>query len=249
MGKPLRRRCPECGAVATRQKWSESGSPLRTPGACTWDKMKHGGTSYECHAAKGANMAKTKAKPEPLNHAKDNAAAWLASIVELVKRLEDAEERDDDEAVEEVRREIQEGPLSVEVRDGWKSPGAEGGEPEEFKILLSTGGPALRIVGDLGQHCTPETARLEYQDWYTPWIEYHEASEEKAQELAIKALHEKMELGGLELNTSDRNPIYIDDGVPCEIDDKHGPAALEMGDDDKGREYAAQERPIQRIKP
>jgi hypothetical protein len=41
--------------------------------------------------------------------------------------------------------------------------------PEEFEILLCTGGPAVRIVGTLDQHNEPASARIEYQDWFTPW--------------------------------------------------------------------------------
>lgn len=72
---------------------------------------------------------------------------------------------------------IQEGPLSVEVRSGWYTPGSEP-EPEEFCILLSTGGPALRIRGELGQYNEPERAWLEYQDWGTPWTQYFDADQE-----------------------------------------------------------------------
>ena len=36
-------------------------------------------------------------------------------------------------------------------------------------ILLCTGGPAVRIVGDLNEHGEPDTARIEYQDWFTYW--------------------------------------------------------------------------------
>lgn len=79
----------------------------------------------------------------------------------------DGEELDADAA----RERIEESPLSVQVRSGWRSPGDAHGDPEEFEILLSTGGPALRIVGDLDQHCQPTRARLEHQDWGTPWTE------------------------------------------------------------------------------
>jgi hypothetical protein len=40
-------------------------------------------------------------------------------------------------------------------------------------ILLSTGGPALRIRGELDEYKQPYRAWLEYQDWFTPWTEYH----------------------------------------------------------------------------
>lgn len=71
-----------------------------------------------------------------------------------------------------VRERIQESPLSVQVRSGWATPGKIM-DAEEFAILLSTGGPALRIRGELDQHKEPDRAWLEYQDWGTPWTEYH----------------------------------------------------------------------------
>ena len=71
---------------------------------------------------------------------------------------------------DEARQAIEENALSVQVRSGWYSPG-EKGEPEEYEILLCTGGPAVRIVGDLGMHNQPDLARLECQDWFTPWTE------------------------------------------------------------------------------
>lgn len=45
-------------------------------------------------------------------------------------------------------------------------------EAAEYRILLCTGGPAVRIIGELGKYAEPETARIEYQDWDTPWEEY-----------------------------------------------------------------------------
>lgn len=73
---------------------------------------------------------------------------------------------------DEARQRIEEDPLSIQIRSGWISPGEEF-EPEEFEILLCTGGPAVRIVGELDQWNQPTTARIEYQDWFTPWMEYH----------------------------------------------------------------------------
>jgi len=70
------------------------------------------------------------------------------------------------DAIEESCREQA---LSVDVRSGWSTPGDL--EPEQFQILLSTGGPALRIIGDLA-NCEPSCSRLEHQDWGTPWTEW-----------------------------------------------------------------------------
>lgn len=73
-----------------------------------------------------------------------------------------------------VREGICECPLSVEVRSGWYAPGeCNASAPEEFMILLSTGGPALRIMGELGEHNEPTRAWLEYQDWGTPWTHHY----------------------------------------------------------------------------
>jgi hypothetical protein len=74
---------------------------------------------------------------------------------------------------DEAAQRIQEDALSVQVRTGWHTPNEPGGnDPAEFEILLCTGGPAVRIVGDLDQYAEPYRARLEHQDWGTPWTEY-----------------------------------------------------------------------------
>ncbi len=64
---------------------------------------------------------------------------------------------------------IEEGPLSLEVRSGWYTPGDDRGAPEEFRILLGTGGPAARLIGELSEHGEPESASYEFQDWFKPW--------------------------------------------------------------------------------
>ncbi len=74
---------------------------------------------------------------------------------------------------EAVRERIQEGPLSVEVRADWHPPGDMSMASYEFCILLSTGGPALRLMGDLDEFQQPTRAYLQYQDWGTPWIDYY----------------------------------------------------------------------------
>jgi hypothetical protein len=106
------------------------------------------------------------------NHAISNGRGWLQSIREAVAKLAAAEESGDSDA---AREEIYESVLSVRVRDGWRSPGdrtaAEcDAEPEEYEILLSTGGPALRIYGELDHGETPDDwPELQWQDWGTPW--------------------------------------------------------------------------------
>lgn len=72
---------------------------------------------------------------------------------------------------DEARERITEDALDVELFGTWH-PG-ETPEPEGFTILLCTGGPAVRIKGLFDGHRQPERAWLEYQDWGTPWTEYH----------------------------------------------------------------------------
>ena len=98
-------------------------------------------------------------------------AAWDEEngeeLAALVEAAGEAESREDAE------QRIQEHPLSVQVRSGWVTLGL--GEPlipEDFEILLSTGGPATRIVGELDQYGQPDRAWLEVQDWFKPWTEY-----------------------------------------------------------------------------
>ena len=74
---------------------------------------------------------------------------------------------------------ISEDPLSVEVRSGWTTLGNDL-EPEEYAILLCTGGPAVRIRGELDSDGNPCRAWIEYQDWGTPWREYHDGHDAPA---------------------------------------------------------------------
>ena len=105
------------------------------------------------------------------DRARQNAANWAETIAEMIRALAASPLDGDDTSAEDA---IQEAPLTVEVRSGWYSFGAE---PEliEYQIMLSYGGPSLRITGRLGEYNEPETADLEYQDWGTPWTRYHPA--------------------------------------------------------------------------
>lgn len=113
------------------------------------------------------------------NHAIDNAKGWLETIRELVLKLND--DGLTDEQREEARQEIDEGPLSVQVRDGWRNAGQPSDlGPMEYEILLSTGGPALRIYGLLDDSDEPDDdPRLQWQDWGTPWTDYPLRGEER----------------------------------------------------------------------
>jgi hypothetical protein len=114
-------------------------------------------------------------REDKLADAKRQGQAQFESIKEMVEALR-ATDRTDlegsrewDRKREEAQRAIEEDALSVQVRSGWYAPGAASEAPAEYEILLCTGGPACRIVGELSEHCEPQTARLEVQDWFQPW--------------------------------------------------------------------------------
>ena len=95
------------------------------------------------------------------------ARSTFDCIAEMVVNYEAARFEKDLDAAEQV---IRESPLSVRVRSGWQNVGEESKfEPEEFEILMGTGGPAVRIMGTLDEHRQPDSARIEWQDWGTPW--------------------------------------------------------------------------------
>ena len=114
------------------------------------------------------------------NHAISNAKGWLAEIVENTGHLAFYETSGDYENADSMREQIQDSVLSVRIRDEWRSPGDDEHEPAEYEILLSTGGPALRIYGQLEAHCQPgEFPELQWQDWGTPWTRYCDSTDEE----------------------------------------------------------------------
>ena len=108
------------------------------------------------------------------DEARQALADWDKENGEELKDLIDAASCGDVnypcESREDAEQRIQEDPLSVQVRSDWHSPG-ERGEDSDFEILLCTGGPAVRIIGELSNG-EPSRCWLEHQDWGTPWQEY-----------------------------------------------------------------------------
>jgi hypothetical protein len=124
---------------------------------------------------------------EKSDHAKEQAAAQFESIKELVAAWNAANEAGEGE--DTALTEIHNSPLSVMVRDGWRTPGAAAEDgAEEYEILLCTGGPACRIYGKIGQYDEPETAVLQYQNWFTPWTDWYPEDEKKIDEVRCTLL-------------------------------------------------------------
>lgn len=94
---------------------------------------------------------------------------WMAEdVADELAELEAAADGCTDR--DEARQRIHEDALSVDVRNDWHAPGDEEA-PSEFRVLLCTGGPAVQIRGELDQYGAPARAWIEYQDWFTPWVE------------------------------------------------------------------------------
>lgn len=118
------------------------------------------------------------------SHAIRNAQGHAESICELYRAYralsaEGVETSEADGAMfddpDAVIEQAQERALSVDVRSGWYSAGMSP-EPEQYRILLTTGGPALQLIGDLNRWTEPEDMpTLQWQDWGTPWTDYYPA--------------------------------------------------------------------------
>jgi hypothetical protein len=105
-------------------------------------------------------------KEDDFKHAKEQGQAQYDSIREMVAGLSD--EKESDRAHEAIMHD----PLSVLVRPGWHEPGKDADQPEEFEILLCTGGPAVRLIGTLDNDGEPDRVHMQVQDWFKPWTDF-----------------------------------------------------------------------------
>lgn len=140
-------------------------------GAPAWDSIREMVAALECDYERLEELWELKRE-----YAEDGANGnWLddcADDAAELKELEDA--AGDCTNREDAYERIQEDALSIEVRSGWVSLG-DGMTADEFRILLTTGGPAVQIMGGLDSHGEPCRAWLEVQDWGKPWSQYFPA--------------------------------------------------------------------------
>ena len=111
------------------------------------------------------------------SHALNNAIGHIESMVEDFKKDKIFENLKDFESQDQLRESILNSALSVEFRSGWETF-KEDFEPKEFKILLSWGGPALRVIGELDDY-GPVNPKLQFQDWGTPWTNFKITKDQK----------------------------------------------------------------------
>jgi hypothetical protein len=96
-------------------------------------------------------------------------SADSAELAELETAAGDCDDRDS------AQDRIMEDPLSVRVF-GERVDGEW--EVDKVEFLLTTGGPAVRIMAEIDHHGEPCRAWLEVQDWFKPWTQYHGADSE-----------------------------------------------------------------------
>ena len=123
--------------------------------------------------AKGARFMKKMSPTEFVLYLKSIGAVALHTGTSLDDLLEDirtvaALEEEGITDIDSACTVVYESPLEMLVRDGWHALDKPG-KPEEFLILLCTGGPAVRLRGCLNSNGYVSDAWMEYQDWFTPW--------------------------------------------------------------------------------
>lgn len=116
----------------------------------------------------------------------DGLHYWVEENSEDAEELAGLEEQAGEYADQDKARDaIYETPLSVEVRSGWHSVGEDAGDPEEFRIVLCTGGPHVELTGDIGG-----TVRVVFKGWDESGEYYPDADERSALDTFVSMLIE-----------------------------------------------------------
>jgi hypothetical protein len=97
------------------------------------------------------------------------AYSQLSYIEELLHNYDTAEdESDKDDALTA----IYENPLEL-TKDYDQMEDQDGeihyGKELSYNLLLCTGGPAVRVIGNLNKWKEADSAKLQHQDWFTSW--------------------------------------------------------------------------------
>ena len=146
---------------------------------CDYDRLEELRDERAAHGAAIAEATEeheseqTEETADALAEAIDESNDWETDNAEELNELEEA--AGDCESREDAEKRIQEDPLSIRIF-GERTNGEW--EADRFEILLSTGGPAVRIRGELDGNAEPDRAWLETQDWGTPWTQYFPADQD-----------------------------------------------------------------------
>jgi hypothetical protein len=130
----------------------------------------------------------TQVKAPEENRAKECAKSTLEYVMELLKEFHQALKREESLEKEDKKVKANDEPnensdgveqTSEEIRERIESSAYAIDVTRHYSLLLAGGGPSVRITGELDEHGGPETARLQYQDWFTPWEDLHLIPEER----------------------------------------------------------------------
>jgi hypothetical protein len=153
---------------------TRSDERLEKVGRNALDSIKEMVAALECDYDRLEELRDERDGWEPDEDDEDAPETWAECHVEDAEELADLEAAvtlDDEEVTEdEARQRIEEDALSAQVRSDWENS-ADEFTPAEYCLLLTTGGPAVRIIGEL-EGGEVQSARLEVQDWGTPWTEH-----------------------------------------------------------------------------
>ena len=122
-------------------------------------------------------MGRKKMMDEKMDEAIEAAKIVVENISKMVNRVEHCNDDDDCEVAE---ADLQKTPFEVEVRSDWyATDDGQSPRPHEYRILLTIGEPAVRIVGELGEDSVPVSACVQYQDGNESWVYYNDMSHEE----------------------------------------------------------------------
>lgn len=179
--------CPQCEGSGKTINFAAMRAPTKTKEETQAEQLQGiGRNAMESIAEMVASLECDYDRLQELRDARDNyepeddapIGGWAEAnpddAIELKELFDAAGEcNDHDDALTRIH----EDPLSIEYRSGWVNSKNDM-QPEEFKILLSTGGPAVQIIGEIDQHMQPTNCKLQAQDWFTPWTDYTDADQD-----------------------------------------------------------------------
>ena len=159
--------------TTTKEKTQEER--LQEIGRCAMDSIREMVAALECDYDR---LQELRDERDAWREDEDNTDSWEDAAPDDAKELAELEEAAGDcENQDDARQRIEEDPLSLEVHSDWHAPGSEDNEDTEFCLLLGTGGPAVRIIGELDRG-EPTKATLQTQDWFIPWTDVNTSSED-----------------------------------------------------------------------
>lgn len=112
----------------------------------------------------------TTPAPE-IEEGRAQALSYAAELAEKLAALRAANEADDYGRADELADELYQLPVEVSWRAvAWQTT-TQAPDADEFRIMLSWGGPSVQITGELDMDGEVCSHRLEWQDWFKPWTE------------------------------------------------------------------------------